>query len=62
MTVTTATQPRTVLECFPVGSPHGSWPTEEFAHARRLEGQPATVVMDLIEDAFLVVVPVEEAS
>lgn len=47
---------RTVLERFPAGSPRGSWPAEEFAHARRTEGTPAEVVMDLPTDAFLVVV------
>jgi hypothetical protein len=38
---------RTVLERFPAGGPRGSWPAEEFAHARRMEGLPAEVVMDL---------------
>ncbi|MDQ0403179.1 hypothetical protein OIE75_09255 [Streptomyces sp. NBC_01723] len=47
---------RTVLERFPAGGPRGSWPAEEFAQARRLEGQPAEVVMDLATDMFLVVV------
>ncbi|MGV9895062.1 hypothetical protein [Streptomyces tendae] len=47
---------RTVLERFPAGGPRGSWPAEEFAHARRLEGLPAEVVMDLATDMFLVVV------
>lgn len=46
----------TVLERFPAGSPRGSWPAEEYAAARRAEGEPATVVMDLKSDAFLVVV------
>ena len=55
--MTTATRPaRTVLESFPASAPRGSWPAEEFAHARRLEGTPAEVVMDLASDAFLVVV------
>ena len=45
-----------VLERFPAGSPRGSWPAEEYAAARRAEGEPATVVMDLNSDAFLVVV------
>ncbi|WP_320773945.1 hypothetical protein [Streptomyces sp. CRN 30] len=49
-----------VLERFPAGSPRGSWPAEEFAAARRAQGEPATVVMDLKSDAFLVVVPVAE--
>ncbi|MGW0337888.1 hypothetical protein ACWD0J_39900 [Streptomyces sp. NPDC003011] len=46
-----------VLERFPAGAPRGSWPAEEFAAARRAEGEPARVVMDLKSDAFLVVVP-----
>jgi hypothetical protein len=46
----------TVLETFPAGSPYGSWPAEEFAAARRAEGQPAEVVMDLPTDSFHVVV------
>jgi hypothetical protein len=45
-----------VLERFPAGGPRGSWPAEEFAQLRRLEGQAAEVVMDLATDAFLVVV------
>lgn len=45
-----------VLERFPAGAPRGSWPAEEYAAARRAEGEPATVVMDLGSDAFLVVV------
>lgn len=53
---------RTVLERFPAGGPRGSWPAEEFAHARRVEGVAAEVVMDLPSDFFLVVAPVEEAS
>ncbi|MFJ6073348.1 hypothetical protein ACIQFU_21300 [Streptomyces sp. NPDC093065] len=47
---------RTVLERFPAGGPRGSWPAEEFAQARRLEGLAAEVVMDLASDMFLVVV------
>ncbi|MER8221736.1 hypothetical protein AB0N88_11760 [Streptomyces sp. NPDC093516] len=47
---------RTVLESFPAGGPRGSWPAEEFAQARRLEGLPAEVVMDLASDMFLVIV------
>ncbi|MEU8981456.1 hypothetical protein [Streptomyces sp. NPDC048309] len=47
---------RTVLERFPAGGPRGSWPAEEFAQARRQEGQTVEVVMDLSTDAFLVVV------
>ncbi|MER7204418.1 MULTISPECIES: hypothetical protein [unclassified Streptomyces] len=48
---------RVVLERFPAGGPRGSWPAEEFARDRRMEGQPAEVVMDLATDAFLVIVP-----
>jgi hypothetical protein len=47
---------RTVLEKFPAGGPRGSWPAEEFARARRDEGTPAEVVMDLDSDFFLVIV------
>jgi hypothetical protein len=53
---------RTVLERFPAGGPRGSWPAEEFAHARRLEGLAAEVVMDLVTDTFLVVVRGEAAA
>ncbi|MGV2919649.1 hypothetical protein [Streptomyces alfalfae] len=53
---------RTVLERFPAGGPRGSWPAEEFARARREEGQRAEVVMDLASDAFLVVVSEPEAA
>jgi hypothetical protein len=48
---------QTILERFPAGGPRGSWPAEEFADARRLEGIPAEVVMNLAADAFLVVTP-----
>jgi hypothetical protein len=44
-----------VLERFPAGAPRGSWPAEEYAAARRLEGIPAQVVMDLPSDTFLVI-------
>ncbi|MFF0202880.1 hypothetical protein [Streptomyces sp. NPDC005017] len=47
---------RRVLERFPAGGPRGSWPAEEFAQARRMEGLPAEVVMDLATDTFLVIV------
>jgi hypothetical protein len=47
---------RVVLQRFPAGGPRGSWPAEEFARLRRLEGQQAEVVMDLATDAFLVIV------
>jgi hypothetical protein len=53
---------RTVLERFPAGGPRGSWPAEEFAQARRLEGQVAEVVMDLRTDQFLVVSPKPEGG
>ncbi|MCF0086697.1 MULTISPECIES: hypothetical protein [unclassified Streptomyces] len=43
-----------VLERFPAGHPRGSWPAEEYAAARRAEGQPATVVMNLTTDEYLV--------
>lgn len=46
---------RIVLERFPAGAPRGSWPAEEYAHARRVEGIPAEVVMDLATDTFLVI-------
>ncbi|MEU2426667.1 hypothetical protein ABZ619_37615 [Streptomyces sp. NPDC007851] len=49
-----------VLERFPAGSPRGSWPAEEYAAECRAEGKPATVVMDLKTDAFLVVVRTDE--
>jgi hypothetical protein len=49
-----------VLQRFPAGAPRGSWPAEEYAARRRAEGQPATVVMDLESDAFLVVVPARD--
>ncbi|MFH9818662.1 hypothetical protein [Streptomyces sp. NPDC017230] len=52
----TATMGAKVLERFPAGSPRGSWPAEECAARRRAQGEPATVVMDLKSDAFLVVV------
>ncbi|MFJ8659614.1 hypothetical protein [Streptomyces sp. NPDC093795] len=47
---------RMVLERFPAGGPRGSWPAEEFAIARRDEGVPARVVMDLESDTYLVIV------
>ncbi|MFJ5533031.1 hypothetical protein [Streptomyces sp. NPDC093261] len=49
-----------VLERFPAGAPRGAWPAEEYAAARRAEGEPAKVVMDLKSDAFLVVVPARD--
>lgn len=56
VSTTTQIDPRTVLETFPAGAPRGSWPAEEFARARRLEGLPAEVAMDLATDSFLVIV------
>jgi hypothetical protein len=41
-----------ILERFPAGAPRGSWPAEEYAAARRAEGIPATVVMNLATDTF----------
>ncbi|MET8553493.1 hypothetical protein ABZV64_00795 [Streptomyces sp. NPDC004959] len=52
---------RVVLERFPAGGPRGSWPAEEFARQRRREGTAAEVVMDLDEDAFLVIVRARSA-
>lgn len=49
-----------VLERFPAGAPRGSWPAEEYAALCRAAGLPATVVMDLKSDAFLVVVPAHD--
>jgi hypothetical protein len=55
-TSSASTTPKTtVLETFPAGAPRGSWPAEEFAAARRNEGQPVEVVMNLAADAFLVI-------
>lgn len=53
---------RQILERFPAGAPRGSWPAEEFAKARRDEGVPAQVVMDLPADVFLVVVRTGEMA
>jgi hypothetical protein len=47
---------RRILHRVPAGNPRGSWPADEFAAARRAEGVPAEVVMDLASDSFLVVV------
>lgn len=51
---------RQVLETFPASHPRGHWPAEEFAAARRTEGIPAEVVMDLPTDTFLVITHTEE--
>jgi hypothetical protein len=54
MATETPTPTEQVLETFPAGAPRGSWPAEEYATARRNEGIPATVVMDLATDTFVV--------
>lgn len=46
---------REILDRVPAGNPRGSWPAEEMAQHLREQGQPATVVMDLDSDSFLVV-------
>ncbi|MGW2228176.1 hypothetical protein [Streptomyces formicae] len=51
---------RRILADFPAGGPRGSWPAEERAAEFRVQGRPATVVMDLPTDRFLVVA--EEVS
>ncbi|MEU7696920.1 hypothetical protein ACF064_27735 [Streptomyces sp. NPDC015492] len=51
-----------VLKSFPAGAPRGAWPAEEYAAARQREGVPATVVMDLESDCFLVVLPAQSAA
>lgn len=56
MAAATTSPGRTVLERFPAGGPHGSWPAERFAADRRTAGQPAEVVMDLRTDSFLVII------
>ncbi|MDL5201195.1 hypothetical protein [Streptomyces sp. ALI-76-A] len=48
---------RQILDSFPAGAPRGSWPAEERATELREQGQPATVVMDLHTDRFLVITP-----
>ncbi|MBR8638635.1 hypothetical protein KEF29_03300 [Streptomyces tuirus] len=46
---------REVLDRVPAGNPRGSWPAEQRAAELTAAGTPATVVMSLDEDAFLVV-------
>jgi hypothetical protein len=46
---------REVFDRIPAGNPRGSWPAEERAAELTAAGTPATVVMDLDADAFLVV-------
>ncbi|MFJ9662849.1 hypothetical protein ACIRPR_33480 [Streptomyces griseoflavus] len=53
---------RTVLDRFPASHPRGSWPAEEYAAARRAEGIPAQVVMDLTTDTFLIVTDTERTD
>jgi hypothetical protein len=62
MATATDTPTRRILERFPAGAPRGSWPAEEFAADRRREGLPATVVMDLPSDSYLVVTSGGEQS
>lgn len=45
---------RIVVARFPAGHPRGSWPAEEYARKLTAEGRPATVVMDLAGDRYLV--------
>ncbi|MEW2547021.1 hypothetical protein AB0910_14790 [Streptomyces sp. NPDC047002] len=49
-----------ILARFAAGAPRGAWPAEEYAARTRGEGTPATVVMDLEDDAFLVVTPTDQ--
>ncbi|MFG3127401.1 hypothetical protein ACGFZU_06825 [Streptomyces tendae] len=46
---------REILDDFPAGGPRGSRPAEEKAQQLTAAGRPATVVMDLDSDRFLVV-------
>lgn len=46
---------REILADFPAGNPRGSWPAEEKARELTAAGTPATVVMSLPDDKFLVV-------
>jgi hypothetical protein len=46
---------REILDRVPAGNPRGSWPAEEKAAEFAAAGTPATVVMSLDEDAFLIV-------
>jgi len=48
---------REIVDRFPAGGPRGNWPAEEAAQQLRDGGIPATVVMDLPSDDYLVVVP-----
>ncbi|MGW1364843.1 hypothetical protein ACWCQP_46510 [Streptomyces chartreusis] len=53
---------REVYDAFSAGHPRGSWPAEERANELREQGQPATVVMDIDTDRFLVVSEGGEAA
>lgn len=55
-TAATYVRSRTVLYRTPAGGPRGQWPADEYARQRRAEGIPAEVVMNLDDDAFLVIV------
>lgn len=46
---------RKILDWSPASHPRGQWPAEEKAAELTAQGQPATVVMDLRTDRFLVV-------
>jgi hypothetical protein len=50
---------RDILADFPAGHPRGQRPAEEKAAELTRSGTPATVVMDLDADKFLVVPKVE---
>ncbi|MFF7335421.1 hypothetical protein [Streptomyces sp. NPDC008150] len=51
----TTPQPQgTVLATFTAGHPRGSRPAEEAANAYRAAGQPATVIMNLASDEYVV--------
>ncbi|CAM5416505.1 hypothetical protein GCM10010329_85770 [Streptomyces spiroverticillatus] len=43
-----------ILQSFPAGSPQAARRADDYARACRREGMPATVVMDLETDSFLV--------
>jgi hypothetical protein len=47
-----------ILDRFSAGDPRGSWPAEESAARLSEQGTPATVVMDLDSDQFLVIAEV----
>ncbi|MGW8703113.1 hypothetical protein ACWGOK_40430 [Streptomyces eurythermus] len=45
---------QTVIARFPAGHPRGSRPAEDYARQLTESGRPATVVMDLANDRYLV--------